>query len=55
MPEKYKLPPLQCDVCGKFLAYADIESGAAVNRLEEPDNAFGPERYERLCPTCAQK
>lgn len=42
---------IACAGCGKFIAYADIESGAS--RCEfEPLNEFGPERIEHICPRC---
>ncbi len=39
----------RCDVCGRFIPYEDIQSGAARRQLEQPDSDFGPERYETLC------
>ena len=39
----------KCDVCGRFISYADIESGKAVRQLVTPDSDFSVEEYETLC------
>jgi len=40
---------IRCDECGRFIAYADLESGAAVSRLVTPDSDRSREEYETLC------
>jgi hypothetical protein len=38
-----------CEVCGKFISYADLDSGNAVHRLITPDSEFTFEEWETLC------
>lgn len=40
----------QCDECGRFVSYADLETGNALHRLLEPDSDLGGEKWETLCP-----
>lgn len=40
----------KCDVCGKFISYADLESGKASRFMITPDSDYSSERYETLCP-----
>lgn len=40
---------LRCDDCGRFIALADFESGAASRRLLTPDAYGSRETYETLC------
>lgn len=44
--------PIKCDECGKFVAYADLESGAAKSTYVTPDSHFSDERIEFLCRRC---
>ena len=44
----------QCDCCGRFVSYADIDSGRAIYREITPDSAFTQEEYLTLCPTCKE-
>lgn len=39
----------RCDVCGRFISYADIAYGKAIRRLVTPDSYFSVEEYETLC------
>ena len=39
----------RCDICGRFISFADIENGWAVRELDTPDTHFTPETYETLC------
>jgi CRISPR/Cas system-associated protein Cas10 (large subunit of type III CRISPR-Cas system) len=39
----------RCDVCGRFVALEDFESGRATRRLETPDSDYSSEAYETLC------
>lgn len=38
----------KCDVCGRFIAFADFDRGA-VRQLVTPDSAYSGEVYETLC------
>lgn len=40
---------LKCDVCGKFVGYADIGKGLATHRFVLPDSEFTTETFETLC------
>ncbi len=48
----------RCDVCGKFIAYADFDAKSAVRlarrTLAFPDSmsAMEDEHYETYCPRC---
>lgn len=46
--------PIRCEWCGKFIAYAEIDSGEATCKWE-PDSHFGPERSEWSCGACNKK
>lgn len=39
----------QCDVCGKFISYSDLDSGLAKRELVTPDSEYSYEEYETLC------
>lgn len=39
----------RCDVCGKFISYADFDSGRAVRFMKTPDSHYTAETYETLC------
>jgi len=39
----------KCDVCGRLIAFADLESGAAVHNMKTPDSAVSYETWETLC------
>jgi methionyl-tRNA synthetase len=39
----------RCDVCGRYVASADLDGGAAVRELDTPDSAFARETYTTLC------
>jgi len=45
----------RCDVCGKFISFADLESGAAKRMMTTPDSAYSFEDYETMCPRCIKK
>lgn len=40
----------KCVVCGRFISYADLASGRAVNRMVTPDSEFTWETFEAYCP-----
>lgn len=40
---------LRCDVCGHFISYQSIDSGAARRQLITPDSDFTTETLETLC------
>lgn len=44
--------PLRCDACGRFVSYADLESGIAYRGLVTPDAEGTAETWETLCPPC---
>jgi len=41
----------KCNICGRFISMADMESGDAKH-IFEPDNHFGPEISEWVCDEC---
>ena len=41
--------PLQCDVCGRFIALSDLSAGLATRHLLTPDSALSSEQYSTLC------
>lgn len=43
---------LRCDECGRFIPWADFDSGAARRSMTQPDNELGGEEYETLCAKC---
>lgn len=40
----------KCAVCGRFVSYADLDSGKATHREITPDSAYTYEEWETLCP-----
>lgn len=51
MPFPLNVNAPMCDVCGRFLRFEDIRSGAAVHRMVTPDSDVSMEEFETLCPT----
>ena len=47
-----KAPGIKCAGCGRFVAYAAIDSGEAEHHFE-PLSEYGPEVSEWLCGDCA--
>ncbi|MDE2098009.1 MAG: hypothetical protein KGL39_12220 [Patescibacteria group bacterium] len=47
-----KMPTLKCDVCGRFISWADFNSEKAMRRLNTPDSQFSREEYDTVCPKC---
>jgi len=39
----------RCDVCGRFIGYADLVSGKAQRWQTTPDTHFTVETYATLC------
>ena len=39
----------RCDVCGKFIGFTDLESGAACRVMISPDSDCSQETYDTLC------
>jgi len=39
----------KCDVGGRIISYADIESGRATHNMKTPDSAVSYETWETLC------
>jgi hypothetical protein len=40
---------IRCDVCGRFIPYADLEAKRAVRYLDTPDSDYSRESYRTLC------
>jgi hypothetical protein len=40
---------IQCQVCGRFISYADIESGKATHVMVTPDSHVSYEEWETKC------
>ena len=45
------MTPLQCDSCGRFIAWDDFEKGAR-RVLITPDSDYSCEDYETFCVNC---
>ncbi len=45
----------RCDDCGRFIPYADLDSGRARHKLIYPDSAYTWETWETVCAKCVQK
>ncbi len=43
---------IRCDVCGRFISYADLESGAASHTMITPSSDWSYETWETFCPKC---
>lgn len=41
--------PIQCDVCGQYISYADLQSGKARRAMITPDAEGVGEAYETTC------
>jgi len=41
---------LQCDICGHFISFDDLESGRATRKMVSCDSEYSCEDYETLCP-----
>lgn len=52
---KMNCDAIKCDVCGKFIAYADLDEGKAIHHMSAPDSHFGSEQWETLCKKCRIK
>lgn len=39
----------RCDVCGRFVSMANLDSGVATRHMALPDSDFSAETYETLC------
>lgn len=42
----------KCVVCGRYVSYADLDSGAAKINMVTPDSYYTREEYETLCRKC---
>lgn len=45
--------PFQCDDCGRFIPYRDLEEGAAIHKLLTPQSAYTREEWITVCGRCA--
>lgn len=48
-------PRISCDICGRFVSYADLENGRAVRYLDTPDAEGCAETYETYHVACRAK
>jgi hypothetical protein len=39
----------KCDVCGRIISFADLESGKAIHNMKTPDSDVSYETWETLC------
>lgn len=44
--------PITCDICGRFVSYDDLDSGAAIRQLDTPDSDYSTETYETYHVKC---
>lgn len=42
----------RCDDCGKYIGFAELESGEARIRMVTPDSEYTRETWETLCSRC---
>ena len=54
-PRTESRPVISCDVCARFISYADLEAGRATRKLVSPDSEYSFEQYETLCAKCREK
>jgi hypothetical protein len=47
--------PIACDYCGRFISYADLDSGRAVHHLLTPNSHLTREEFESYHVDCQQK
>lgn len=47
--DKHHKPWNKCQECGRFIPYADFDSGKALNRMVTPDSDVSEEEWEILC------
>jgi len=45
----------RCDICGRFIAFADILDKKAVHQMTMPDCHFGPETWETYHVSCENR
>ena len=43
---------IKCDMCGRFIAYTDIDNERARVGMELPDSDYSIESGYSLCPNC---
>lgn len=56
MPNKRRqCDDFKCNVCGRFVSYADLDSGAAIHDMVTPSSHLTMEEWETLCARCHQK
>ena len=49
MLKKRKDPWNRCQECGRFISFADLDSGRARHQMITPDSDVSHEAYETLC------
>ena len=50
-----KTGSIACDYCGKFISYAQLDSGDARHFLSTPDSHFTKEEFESFHWNCRPK
>ena len=53
--KKYKVERIRCTWCGRFVSYADLDSGEAYHKMATPDSDYTWEEYETCCKKCNGK
>ena len=44
-----------CEICGRFISWLDVHTGAATYRMITPDSDVSSEEWEILCVKCTLK
>ena len=52
MFKEYKKERIRCDYCGRFIAFADLDSGDAYWQMSLPDSHCSVETWEGCCNKC---
>ena len=55
LPGKKSGYKIKCDVCGRFVGYAELDSGEATHRMVTPDSDLSFETFETICRRCKVK
>ena len=45
----------KCDICGRFVSYADLDNEKAKHNLVTPDSAYTFEKWETYHVACNEK
>lgn len=55
MPWSHNDARPQCDCCGRFIAFDDIQAGRAMHKMVTPDSDVSSETWETICPGCLEE